>query len=84
MRDRMTRALLTIVAVLLSLNLAWWHQSSVAAQSGSQYKAVMFDQKNFVDQSERIADICNSESRSGWQFVSMGTVVSTTYLVFRR
>lgn len=44
----------------------------------------MFDPKNFVDQSERIAEICNSESRSGWQFVSMGTVVTTSYLVFRR
>lgn len=84
MKDRVARWLLGMVAVLLVLHLARIEERPVEAQAGGQYKVVMFDPKNFVDQSERIAEVCNSESRAGWQFVSMGTVISTTYLVFRR
>jgi hypothetical protein len=84
MKDKIARWMLGVVAVLLAVNLTRTAEQEIEAQSSAQYKVVMFDPKNFVDQSERIADVCNSEARAGWQFVSMGSVVSTSYLVFRR
>jgi hypothetical protein len=84
MKPTIERCLLTLTAFLLALNVARFTATPVAAQGGGQYKVVMFDPKNYVDQSERLAEACNAEARAGWSFVSMGTVVSTTYLVFRR
>jgi len=82
--NRTATYLLILAAVLLTLNLVRPITALVHAQAPAQYKVLMFDPRNVVDQSQRIADICNSEGRAGWQFVSMGTVVTTTYLVFRR
>ena len=84
MKHTLERGLLTVTAVLLAFSLFRFTAPPVAAQAGAQYKVVMFDPKNYVDQSERLAEACNAETRAGWSFVSMGTVVSTTYLVFRR
>jgi hypothetical protein len=84
MKQLVERCLLLLGGVVVALAFARSTTPRVEAQVGGQYKAVMFDPKNYVDQSERIAEVCNSEARGGWQFVSLGTVVTTTYLVFRR
>lgn len=83
MKRVLTPYLLGVVALLLLVNLAQ-NALPVRGQSQPQFKVVPFDPQNVIDQSQRLSDLCISESRAGWTFVSMGTVANNTYLVFRR